>query len=199
MQIAVGRGDDSHADRYGFGTAGAMNLVLLQHSQKLDLQPHRHVADFIEQQSTAFGGFEQAFLRARRAVERTFFVSEQFGFEKILCHCAAVDGDEGFVAPRAGVVNGMRQEFLAGSTLAGEQYAGVGTRDHVRLREPVLHQLVSGDDIGAPILIDVRESGHLERLLHMVQQVLLIDGFGQKNRMRRFASHARHRESCRAP
>jgi hypothetical protein len=79
------------------------------------------------------------FLRARRTIEGAFLVAEEFGFQEIFGHGAAVDGNEGLIAARAGVVNGARQQFLAGAALAGQQHAGVGTRDHVGLRQLVFH------------------------------------------------------------
>ena len=34
--------------------------------------------------------------------------------------------------------------------------------------------------LGAPILIDMREPGNLQRLLHVVEQLLLVDRLGQE-------------------
>jgi hypothetical protein len=48
------------------------------------------------------------------------------------------------------------------------------------LRQLVFHQLIARDDVGAPVLIDVREAGDLERFLHMIEQFLLIDRLGQE-------------------
>ena len=88
--------------------------------------------------------------------------------------------DERLVAARAGLVNGARQQFLAGAALAGEQHARVGAGHHVGLRQLVFHQLIARDDVGAPILIDVREARHLERLLHVIEQFLLVDRLGEE-------------------
>ena len=49
------------------------------------------------------------------------------------------------------------------------------------LRQFVLHQLIPRDDAGAPILIDMREPGYLERLLDVVEQVLLVDRLGEES------------------
>ncbi len=156
------------------------NRVVLQHAQQLDLQPHRHVADLIQQQRAAIGGFEQTFLRARGAGKGAAFVAEQFGLQQILGHRTAIDGDERLVAARAGLVNGARQQFLAGAALAGQQHARIGSGHHVGLRQFVFHQLIARDDIGAPILVDVREARHLERFLHVIEQFLLVDRFGEE-------------------
>ena len=77
VQVAMRRGNDAHVDRHRLGAAHRANLIVLQHAQQLDLQPHRHVADLIEQQRAAVGGLEQAFLRAGRAGEGALLVAEQ--------------------------------------------------------------------------------------------------------------------------
>ena len=107
-------------------------------------------------------------------------MAEELRLQQVFRHRAAIDGGERLVAARARLVNGARQQFLAGAALAGEQHARVGAGHHVGLRQFVFHQLIARDDVGAPILVDVRESRDLERLLHMVEQILLVDRFGQK-------------------
>ena len=78
-------------------------------------------------------------------------------------------------------MNGVRQQFLAGAALAGQEHAGIGARHHVGLGELVLHQLVAGHDVGAPILIYMGEAGDLQRLLNVIEKVLLVDRLGQKS------------------
>ena len=155
-------------------------VIVLQHAQQFHLQPHRHVADFVQQQGAAVGGLEQAFLGARGAREGAAFVTEEFGLQQVLGHRAAIDGDERLVAARAGFVNGAGQQFLARAALAGQQHPRIGAGDHVGLRQLVFHQLIARDDVGAPILIDMREARHFERFLHVIEQVLLVHRLGEK-------------------
>ena len=107
-------------------------------------------------------------------------MAEKLRLQHILRRGAAVDRDERLVSPRAGVVYGACQQFLAGSALSGEQHSGIGARHHVCLGELVLHQLIARHDVGAPVLVHLRKSGHLERLLHVVEQFLFVDRFGEK-------------------
>ena len=67
---------------------------LLQHAQQLRLEPHRHVADLVEQQRAAVRRLEQSRCGAVRAGERALLVSEQLGFEQVLGHRGAIDRDE---------------------------------------------------------------------------------------------------------
>ena len=180
MQVPVSRGDHPHVDRDGLGASDGPDCVLLQHAKQLHLQSHGHVAHFIEQERAAVGGLENPFLRAGRARNRAFLVPEQLRLQQILRHGAAVDAGERLVSARARLVDGAREDLLAGPALAGDQHPRVGARDHVGLGELVLHQLVAGDDVGAPVLGDVREAGHLERLLHVVEQILLVHRLGQE-------------------
>ena len=94
LQIAVRRRDDAHVDLHCFGAADRAHLVLLQHAQQFDLQPHRHVADFVQHQGAALGRLEQAAVAASCAGESAFLVAEQFGLEQVLRHGAAVDRDK---------------------------------------------------------------------------------------------------------
>src|SRR5216110_1934821 len=66
---------------------------------------------------------------ARVAGERSLLVPEELRLEQILRHGAAVDGDEGLVAPGAAIMDGARQELLAGAALAGDQHARIGSGD----------------------------------------------------------------------
>ena len=172
--------DHAHVDRDGVGGADRPDVVFLEHAQQLDLQAHGHVADLVEQQRAAIGGLEQALVIAYCAGERSFDVAEQLRLEQVFGHRAAVDGDERLGAARAGVVDGARQQFLAGAAFAGDEDARVGARDHVRLRELLLDQRAAGDDFSAPVFIVVGESGNAQRLLYLVQQLLFVDRLGQE-------------------
>ncbi len=87
---------------------------------------------------------------------------------------------KGLVLARAGVVDGARQQFLAGAALAGDQYARIGAGHHVRLRELLFDQRGARDDLRAPVLVRIHEAGDAQRLLHLVQQLLLVDRLGQE-------------------
>ena len=62
MQIAVRGGDDAHVDLHRFLAPDRTDVIFLQNAQQLDLKPHGHVADFIQQQRSALRGLKQALL-----------------------------------------------------------------------------------------------------------------------------------------
>src|ERR1700682_523114 len=105
---------------------------------------------------------------------------EQLRLQQVLRHGAAVDGDERLVAARAATMDGARQQLLAGAALAGDQHARIRSRDHVRLRELLLHAGAAGDDLRAPVLIRGAEAGDPQRLLHLVEELLFVDRLGEK-------------------
>src|ERR1700682_3392861 len=104
---------------------------------------------------------------------------EQLRLQQVLRHGAAVDGDERLVAARAATMDGARQQLLAGAALAGDQHARIRSRDHVRLRELLLHAGAAGDDLRAPVLIRGAEAGDPQRLLHLVEELLFVDRLGE--------------------
>jgi hypothetical protein len=59
-QVAVGGGDDAHVHPAGAGGAQRFDLLFLQHPQQFGLQPHRQIADLVEQDRAADGFLEKA-------------------------------------------------------------------------------------------------------------------------------------------
>jgi hypothetical protein len=55
-----------------FGGTHGLHFVLLQGAQQLGLQIHGHVANFVQEECTAMGGFQQALLGLNRPVKATF-------------------------------------------------------------------------------------------------------------------------------
>jgi hypothetical protein len=62
FQILVGGGDDAGIDADGAAFADALELLLLQHAQQLDLQLGAHAGDFIEENGAAVCRLESASL-----------------------------------------------------------------------------------------------------------------------------------------
>ena len=79
----------------------------------------------IEEDRAAIGGFDAAGLVGERAGEGAAHVTEQLGLDEIRGDGAAVDGDEGAAAAAAVVMDGARDEFLAGARLAEDEHRGI--------------------------------------------------------------------------
>jgi hypothetical protein len=98
--------------------AQAFELLLLQYPQEFGLQCRRNVAHLIQEERTFVGQFETADLLRDRTGERTSLVAERLAFQQIQWNGSAVQFHERASSPRTGVVNYVRDEFLAGACLA---------------------------------------------------------------------------------
>ena len=114
--------------------AEAAEAALLQHAQQLDLRRRRHLADLVEEQRAAVRQLEAALPPIGRAGEGALLVAEDFALEQRLGNRGAVDGDERKAGARAQLVDGLRDQLLAGARLAGDEHRRRGRRrllDHL--------------------------------------------------------------------
>ncbi len=73
----MGGRDDANVHRYLFLAAHTLDGVLLEEAQEINLQIQRQIANLIQEQCPAFGGFNPSFLALLGTGERSFFVTEQ--------------------------------------------------------------------------------------------------------------------------
>ena len=103
-------------------TAHAVEAALLQHAQQVHLQLGRDVADLVEENRAAVGHLELAALLLAGAGEGAFFVAEQLAFEQRLGQRRAGDRHERLLRAVAGIVDGARDQLLAGAAFALNQH-----------------------------------------------------------------------------
>ena len=129
-QVAV-RGDDhGHVDVQRLAAAQRRDAALLQRAQQPRLQRERHVADLVEEQRAAIGLQDLADRAlAARAGEGAVRVAEEFGFDQRLGDRRAVHGHERLPRALRVVVDGARQQRLAGAGVAEQQDRNVAV-DH---------------------------------------------------------------------
>ncbi len=125
-QVAAGGGDDAdvHADRGG--TAHAVELALLQHSEQLRLRFRRELADLVEEDAPTVRELESAQPPGDGAAEGALFMAEQLALHETGRQGGAVDPDERFVFPLARRVDGAGDQFFACAGFAGDEHRGVG-------------------------------------------------------------------------
>ena len=121
LQIDVGGGDDPHIDPQALGGADADDGLFLQEAQQAGLQVERQVADLVEEQNALVGGLDVADLALAGASERALLVAEQFGVDQVRRDRAAVHRHEGTARARRVLVDGARDQFLAGARFAADQ------------------------------------------------------------------------------
>ena len=77
LKILVSRGDDAHVDADGRLPAHAVELAFRQDTQEARLQRSRHVADLIEEQSSAVSLLETAAALRVSSSEGAFFMAKE--------------------------------------------------------------------------------------------------------------------------
>src|SRR6267154_1945427 len=117
-QLHVGRGDDADINLNLLGAPEAHEFALLNYAQKLGLRFRADGGDFVEEDGALIGDFKETFFGGNGAGERTFDVAEQLRLKEVHRNGAGVDGHECPVRACGGGMDGLGDEFLAGTALA---------------------------------------------------------------------------------
>src|ERR1700733_1272577 len=104
-------------------------MIVLQDVQELGLKVRTHFGDFVEKDSALVGELEFAGLGANGTGECALFVAEEFGLQKLAGQRRAIDLDERLLAARGAKMNHSRDNFLADSALAADEYRNIHRRD----------------------------------------------------------------------
>ena len=125
-QIAMGRGNDTHIDLLRLETTDGDDLAFLQHAQQSRLRIERHIANLVEKQAAAIGLLEPPLLARHGAGESALLMAEQFAFNQIARHGGHVYRNKRLGAAFAILVQGARDQFLAGTGITGDHDRKVG-------------------------------------------------------------------------
>ena len=82
-QVLMGSGNEANINHPVADFAQTAKAFFFQHLQQLGLHLHINVADFIKEDRSFVGNFQQSTLGGDGAGEGAFFVPEQFGFQKL--------------------------------------------------------------------------------------------------------------------
>src|SRR6202044_3746125 len=107
---------------------------------------HRHVANLVEKQGSAFRLFEAANGASGGAGEGALLVTEQLAFDEIPWNGGHVDGDEWPALALAIVVQRSRDEFLAGAGFPGNHDRKIGLHQPGENAKNVLHRWRAADN-----------------------------------------------------
>ena len=146
FEIAMRGGEDAHIDTNVFVAADALEGAFLEDAEKFRLCVGMEVADFVEEDSSAVGLLEFANAAIGRAGEGAAFVTEQFAFQEIAGNGGAIHCDERFVGAIAVLINGARDEFLAGAGFAANQDRDRSARDTTDGFVNLLHRFAVADE-----------------------------------------------------
>jgi hypothetical protein len=110
------------------------------------LKRERHLADLVEEQRPAVGRREQALAVLGGVGEGALDVAEQLVLEQALRDGGAVDHHERALVALRQVVDGARDQLLAGAALAVDRHGHVGRRHHGDALVQVLDPRGAADD-----------------------------------------------------
>src|SRR5713101_6692718 len=120
--------DDAHIGLNRYSTAQALELSLLHDAKKLWLQLERKIADLIQKQRATVSPLEPPNTARHRSGVGAALVTEQFAFEQTCRYGGAIHFHKWAVRSAAPLVNGFRNQLLAGSCFPVDQHRGAGRR-----------------------------------------------------------------------
>src|SRR5262249_11652264 len=124
----------------------AFEALLLEDAQQFRLHVGRDVADLVEEEGAAVGHLETADLVAMRPRKSTLDMSEEFTLQQPRRQGGAVDLHERLAGAGAVLVQGQRQELLAGAALPPNEDRRLTRRDLANLVEQLADGVAGTDD-----------------------------------------------------
>src|SRR4030042_2817778 len=112
LQVLVGSHNNSGINFYRFSASNRIELFLLQYSQELCLNRERHIADFIQEDGAFMSLRKEPFRIPDCTGKGTFFMSEQFTFQKSFRNGSTVYTNKGFIPSVTGEMNCFSNELL---------------------------------------------------------------------------------------
>jgi hypothetical protein len=114
-QVTVGCSDKPNIHLVSPTATQAFEFLFLQYAKQFGLKLRRNIADLIQEERAFIGQLEAAKLLRDSSSECSLFVAKKLAFQKIEWNGGAVQLDKWAPAPRADIVNGTRDQLLAGA------------------------------------------------------------------------------------
>lgn len=124
VEVLIGGGDEAEVDAEVVATTDAGEGFFFDEAEKFDLDGEGDFGNFVEEQGATGGTFEVAGFGGEGSGEGSFFVAEEFGFEKGFREAGAGEGDEGLLLTRAVVVDDFGGEGFADPGGASDEDGG---------------------------------------------------------------------------
>ena len=159
---SIGRRDHPDVDRMHLVATHRPHYAVLEKAQQLHLQVDVHLGDLVQEQHAAVRLAQQSQALAVGSGERPLDVSEQLALEQARGDRGDVDRDERAAAARAVLVQGARQQLLAGATGSDDQHRKVAGHHLVRQVQAPHQGRRAADDLGVGVLETVARQVFLE-------------------------------------
>src|SRR5260370_38091972 len=147
LQILVSRCQEAHVEPDSARAAYAGQFARLKDAQQLGLQSQRKLADFVEEDASAFGDFQQPFLLTDGAGECSLLVPEQLTFQKRFRQRGAIQGQKGLILAGAILMNGASSKLLARATFDVNEDSGFTGGDLLDKLVDLAHAMALADHI----------------------------------------------------
>src|SRR5439155_25616211 len=121
LQVSIRGGDDARIDIDQPVAPDPREAKVLEHVEKLGLEPERQFGDFIQVDRALVGILELPWFPPVRAGEGALFVAEELGLEKPWRDRCTVHLDEGTGAAPGCGVDGARDDILSNTAFTADQ------------------------------------------------------------------------------
>src|ERR1700693_3889823 len=146
-QVPIGCSHQPHVHLVSPRAAQAFEFLFLQNAQQLGLQRRRNVTRLVEEERTFVGQLETANLLGYGSGERALLVAKELAFQQIQRNGSTIQPYKRTSAPRADVVDGVCDEFLAGAGFTLDQHSRTGGRDSFDLFKHRFQRRTIADDL----------------------------------------------------
>src|SRR4030042_805970 len=117
FKILIGRCNYPNVTVNRLRAAQALEFVLLDDAQQLDLNVLAEFAHFIQEYRASFGQLEASLFLMDGPGKSAFLMAKQFAFNEGFRQGRAIDLDKWFMVPAAVIVEGMGHQFFAGAAI----------------------------------------------------------------------------------
>ena len=125
-QILVGGGNKTEINFFLGCGANSGDIFVLQGEQQLSLGGQGEGVDLVQKKCASMGRLNHPHFPGLICPgKRPFLIAEQLRLDEVFRECGAVEGDHGFVAPAAALVNVIGDDFLPGTGFSANQDCGV--------------------------------------------------------------------------
>src|SRR5262245_37605090 len=135
------------------GRADALEFAFLKNTQQLQLRVERQIPYLVEEDGACVGELEAADPPGQRARERPLLMAEQLRGDQRRRNGGAVDAHERTRRPLRVLVDGARDELLAGAGLSHDQHRRIRRSDLSYLGEHVADRSGAADDLLEVVLL----------------------------------------------
>ena len=145
-KILLRRTNQAHIDVDPVVPSDALELPFLEHPQQLHLDDRRNFPDFVEEQGPAMRQLESSAPLLHRPGKGPLLVAKELRLQQGFRQGRATDLNQGMLASRAVLMDGIGHQLLACAALSQNQRRGIRAGHQLDLVEHRAHLIVRTED-----------------------------------------------------